>query len=243
MITVVKFHRIYVLLDWQGIVRYVGVTGGSEQDRLEDHWYESKNPKKSNHRTNWLRSLKERPRAEVIEWIRPEDRDAREEYWIALFRDYGHRLVNNTDGGDGTRGYVYTPEVCAKISKAITGLKKSPECRKKQSDAHKGKPKSLESRQRMSAAQTGKKHSPEWVEAANEAKRGMKRKNASSEYYGVFWNRAAEKWCARVRLYNKYHWIGTFETEIDAAEAVDVFIYANNLSLKLLNFPESCLAT
>lgn len=236
---IVTFHRIYVL-SARGVVRYVGVTGGSEQDRLEHHLYEAKSGIR-NHRCNWLRSLKsKRPQVEVVEWIRPEDRDERETYWIALFRAYGHDLVNETDGGDGTRGYVFTPEVCQKISKAITGLKKSPECRAKMSASHKGRPKTPEHRKAMSEAQKGRKHPRELVLKANEAKRGQKRKYASSEFIGVFWNKHAQKWCVRLRILNKYYWVGTFETELEAAHAVDAYVRKRGFSPKLLNFPNEC---
>ena len=171
--------------------------------------------------------------------MRPEDRDERERYWIALARDYGHKLVNGTDGGDGTQGYVFTPEVRERISKAITGVKKSLECRKKQSDAHKGKKKTPEHRRAMSDAQKGKRQSPEHDLAAAEGKRGQKRTYASSKFIGVFWNPRSEKWCARLRVLNKYYWVGTFESELAAAQGVDAYVHKHNLSPKLLNFPDA----
>jgi hypothetical protein len=40
--------------------------------------------------------------------------------WIKALRNDGYRLVNLTDGGDGTRGYKHTEEVCEKISLRMT---------------------------------------------------------------------------------------------------------------------------
>lgn len=233
---IVKFHRIYTHADPLGIIRYVGATEKDERARLEEHWMESRNLKNRNHRLNWLRSLEKPPAVDVIEWVRPEDRDERERYWIQLARDYGHKLVNGTDGGDGTRGYVFTEEDRKKIGDSKRGKPHPPGTGEKIAAKLRGQPKTAKHCAALSESHKGYKPTRDEVIKANEAKRGAKRKNASSEYYGVFWNKVAEKWCARLRLYNKYHWIGTFETEIDAAKAVDAFVRENNLSLKLLNF-------
>jgi hypothetical protein len=41
-------------------------------------------------------------------------------WWIAACRAAGFDLVNLTDGGDGTKGYKHTKEVCEKISRRMT---------------------------------------------------------------------------------------------------------------------------
>lgn len=85
--------------------RYIGVTAELPETRLKQHLDEAYYKKRQNHRLNWLRSLEEDPVVEVIEWVLPMHREEREKYWIALFRDYGHRLVNGTDGGKGASGH------------------------------------------------------------------------------------------------------------------------------------------
>lgn len=51
-----------------------------------------------------------------------------EKQWIAFYRQVGIKpLTNVTDGGEGTAGFVPTAEHRDKISRALTGLKRSEE--------------------------------------------------------------------------------------------------------------------
>ena len=89
------------------------------------------------------------------------------EHEVALISLLGRKdqgtgcLRNRTDGGDGTSGYVVSPEARAKISAANTGRTKSPETRAKLSAASKGRKLSAEHRAKMSAALTGRTYSAE----------------------------------------------------------------------------------
>ena len=47
----------------------------------------------------------------------------REKYWIKYYRDNGYKLVNTTDGGDGTNGYKFPEEIKQKIKQSNTGKK------------------------------------------------------------------------------------------------------------------------
>ena len=67
-------------------------------------------------------------------------------------------LLNLTDGGEGTSGYIPSAETLQKMSDAQKGKSRSLETRQKSSDANKGKPKSLETRAKMSDAKKGKLH-------------------------------------------------------------------------------------
>ena len=55
-----------------------------------------------------------------------EDAFLLEMWLIAKFRHEGHPLVNKTDGGEGSTGYVPTPELRKYMSKLMTGRKKPP---------------------------------------------------------------------------------------------------------------------
>lgn len=46
--------------------------------------------------------------------------------------------------------------------------------------------------------------------------------NSKSGYKGVYWHKAAEKWCAGVRYNNKKYYLGIFDDVKDAARAYNV---------------------
>lgn len=190
-----NFHRIYIL-SVDGTVRNVGVTKKSENVRLQEHLSEARRGVK-NHRCNWLRSLRQPPIVEVIEWVRPEDRNEREKYWIALFRDYGHQLVNNTDGGDGVLGCPLTSETRAKMSLAGKGKPKSPEHRAALAAANR-RP---EARERVRQQFSGKTLSKEMREKISAAKRGNKNPmfGKSGADSPVFGRKHTPEECARMQ--------------------------------------------
>lgn len=237
--------------------RYVGVTGQEPEERLKEHLAEAKLSKDNTHKLNWLRSLVQPPVVEVLEHCFPWNREEREKYWIALFRDYGHKLVNGTDGGDGfSPGHETSVEVRKKISKTLMGHRRSEESCKKQAQTASGegnhfwgkqhseealdkmrrnklgKKASKQTRQKMSASRLGKAHS----EAAIIMMTGWKKEGASSQFYGVYWDKTRKKWVAKARHNKKDIMLGRFNIEEDAARAVDAFIRVNNLPTKLLNF-------
>lgn len=78
---------------------------------------------------------------------------------------------------------------------------------------------SQETRLKQRVAKLGKVQPSEQVVKKNMALRGQKRKNSSSAYVGVFWNKLLKKWLARVYYkYVSYH-VGVFECEEAAAKA------------------------
>jgi group I intron endonuclease len=131
---------IYVLKESvDGEVRYVGKTIQKPQKRLKNHLSD----KEINHRTNWINSLLLQglePIMEIIETV-PYDQDwvEREKYWIKYYRDAGCNLVNATDGGDGTPGYVPTMETRRKMSLINTGKTLSQETKNKMSLSRMGR--------------------------------------------------------------------------------------------------------
>lgn len=103
--------------------RYIGATvEGRERTRLQSHTHEARRGD-VNHKCNWIRSIDESVILEVIELVSSEKRDEREKYWIALARDYGHRLTNIAEGGEGSRGHKQSPEWCARQSDRMRGKK------------------------------------------------------------------------------------------------------------------------
>lgn len=167
---------IYALCDTH--VRYVGATSHLGQ-RLASHMCQA--GKTNANVSKWLASLKalkKKPVMRVLEKVPTEgDWEVRERHWISTFT--GEFLLNQTIGGKGTPGYVYTEE--AKIAAGIraklahTGRKRSPEARERmrqgqlkcnaslqeQGKKKTHKPPSEETRHRISAALTGRKASPE----------------------------------------------------------------------------------
>lgn len=190
--------------------RYVGVTAvGKEKKRLKQHLAAARSNKSAYHQLQWLRSLAEAPVVEVLEQCFPWNRDEREKYWIALFRDYGHQLTNATEGGDGFGPGAQHP--CY------------------------GRPKSSECRQKLSAVHQGRAPSPKAIEKTREANIGKKLPDASSPYHGV--TKSGSGYRADAYSKGLHIYLGRFIVEEDAARAVDAYVRANNLSPKLLNFP------
>lgn len=60
-------------------------------------------------------------------------------------------------------------------------------------------------------------------------------RKGTSQYIGVYWDVAKQKWKAEVHLNNKGKFLGRFSSEVLAAQARDRFIIENNLE-HTLNF-------
>lgn len=60
----------------------------------------------------------------------------------------------------------------------------------------------------------------------------------SSSFRGVFYDKKIKKYYARTRYNKVNHWLGNFESEIEAATEYDMHIVHKNVSHKTLNFPE-----
>ncbi len=95
-------RSIYGLFDPRDpeIVRYVGYTQFTPEQRLRGHIAEARYGKPS-HRCNWIRSLlavEIKPAVFLIEEVTEASWKEREIYWIS---HYGATLVNGTVGGDG----------------------------------------------------------------------------------------------------------------------------------------------
>jgi hypothetical protein len=182
--------EIYSLTDPRtSEVRYVGVTFRGKS-RFREHMSRAVCGGKT-HRDCWLRSLIAaglRPTYATLERGSSDGWPEREQFWIATHR---LTLTNHTDGGEGSPGYVPTPELRRKWSAMRAGVpyapgrrsamlgrkhtsgaiekirrasfsRKMPESMKaKVSAARKGKPLATEHRAKLAAAHRGKRLSAE----------------------------------------------------------------------------------
>lgn len=94
---------IYALIDPdRQIVRYVGFTFGSLNERLRRHISDA--PRTSNRKSAWIRGLlrrKLRPGIVALQVGSGPRHCAAEKFWIALFGAAGTELVNSKTGPKG----------------------------------------------------------------------------------------------------------------------------------------------
>lgn len=75
------------------------------------------------------------------------------------------------------------------------------------------------------------------TEGQQQANRGRQRNNRTSQFKGVFWNEARQRWQATIHYDGRTQYIGRFATEEDAARAYDRRALAEFGSFARLNFP------
>lgn len=126
---------------------YLGITKRTLSKRLKDHLYIvksfSKNSKKHNQRTAWLKSILDKGQSPLIEEIDFIEADSENElesqlnYWeifyISLFRSWGIKLVNNGDGGNQNLNMKMPESAKEKLRIAHTGKFASDSTRHKMS--------------------------------------------------------------------------------------------------------------
>ena len=195
---------IYALSDpADGEIRYVGFTSKTVKHRLIEHISEAKEGKAS-HRLNWIRSVLSdgrKPVAQILETVDEDSWAEKERHWIKTLREQGKKLVNATDGGEGTlnlaedvrrrisekvsaglignqrrKGKQHTAEDKEKISAGVraSDLHKAASERKK---GIKTGPISEQTKIKMSEAKKGKKRKPfddQWLENMAKAQIGRK---------------------------------------------------------------------
>lgn len=110
--------KIYTLEDpTTGIVRYVGKTKLSLNERLQGHIDQAKEKgRRKNHRLAWITNIlnsKLRPVIKELDTVLENEWQFWEVYWIAQIKSWGFNLVNGDSGGLG--GHRMTQETKAKI--------------------------------------------------------------------------------------------------------------------------------
>ena len=115
-----------------GNIKYIGKSDNPEI-RLKNHLKEAKQKNKS-YKDKWINSLPEKPFLNIIEETNYGNWQNREIYWIKFYKDNGSKLVNGTDGGEGSNGFLgkkhsnETKEILSKVNK---GKKYSEEKKEK----------------------------------------------------------------------------------------------------------------
>ena len=118
---------------------------GKGQGERHLHTFNRKNP-------HWQRTVKKYGfTSEILaNWETEAEAFEHEKLLIACFKDIGIKLTNMTDGGEGGSGRVWSDELKAKVSKSLTGIKRSAETKNKISAAVKGRIVSEATRKKMS---------------------------------------------------------------------------------------------
>ena len=64
------------------------------------------------------------------------------------------------------------------------------------------------------------------------------KKDGSSKYKGVHWDKSRNKWVAKIKVMYKNVYLGRFDTEEEAAKAYDSYIIQHLADFGILNFPK-----
>jgi len=125
------------------------------------------------HRCNWLQSLKSeglKPTMIYLETL-PDESEWQEveKEWIAIGREIGWPLTNNTDGGDGVSGLP--EETREKMRKTWLGRKHKPESIEKMRKGRKGRKHTEEHKEKMSSLMKGRDIT--WGDALSKANRKL----------------------------------------------------------------------
>lgn len=104
-----KNYKIYTLNDpITNEIRYVGQTCNSLNSRLTQHL----KSKGGSYRVKWINSLIKKGLKPTInllvEGLDKNECNSQERFYIKTFREQGIKLVNMTDGGEGSFGFKHT---------------------------------------------------------------------------------------------------------------------------------------
>lgn len=251
---------IYALVDPRTQeIRYIGQSVNPEKRLRDGHLCKPYIDAKS-YKNHWLKELIAlglRPTIAILETTDEEHYEEREQFWIAKMRSDGIPITNLTDGGDGTRGNVPSPETIEKRRVKLLGHKVSEEGRRRIGESRRGMKHSesviaflrkhtieqwAKDRDKiMVTHRTDHLHTPEMEAMQAKNRLGRKQSNRSSDYIGVGWHSGGHKWRARCRDERtkiEYH-LGLFDSEEDAARAYDRKALALFGPTARLNFPLS----
>lgn len=125
-------------------IRYIGLTTLGAESRLKRHIYQSKyNEKVGIQRkiSNWVNKYSDRILIRVLEECPENNTDYlcyAERYWISFYRNLGVDLLNATDGGEGTFGWVPSDETRLLWKNQRTGRPLTDEWKKNIGDSQRG---------------------------------------------------------------------------------------------------------
>jgi len=148
---------LYTLNDpTTGEVRYVGKSD-TPYKRFTQHL--SKSKKNNTYKNNWISSLineGKKPILQIIDVVETSQWGFWESYWISLFKTWGFKLTNLTNGGDGGN---FGTEVNKKISEKLKGRVYSEETIKRMRLGAQKRRLTKEGRKRLSKHRMGEKNS------------------------------------------------------------------------------------
>lgn len=227
----------------EGLLRYIGKSSNPRRRRA-DHLFNAKTGIKSHH-YNWLRSLSKPPDLELLARAPANAWEDVERYWIALAKDYGCKLTNQTEGGEAPPNPL--------------GRKQSEETRRKKSVVMTGKPRSLAHSAKLSASLAGRKLTSEQVEKirissilrvqtpaqvaglikAAATQRQRRRSTNTTGYNGVGIEHlpGGIKFKAQCSRPEGTRYLGLFATAEEAAREVDKVVHRWHPIGSFLNFP------
>lgn len=140
-------------------IRYIGLTSGSLKQRLLDHVSLRNNSDKNTYKARWIRSLKSKglkPNMQLLKITFDYDSiKLVEKEFIKKFRELGYRLVNTTNGGEGTLRGALSEDTRRRLGNGMRGKKHTEETRKKMSASGKGKKFTEEHKKRISKGRLG----------------------------------------------------------------------------------------
>lgn len=156
---------IYALVDpTSRLVRYVGQSS-SGLCRPRHHGRPSQLKRKPGHRSSWIASLHQRGldyEIAILQVLSGADGlNEAECWWIAYGRLSGWPLTNHTDGGEGTRGLLFSAEHRRRLSEAHRGQALSAEHRAKIAQGNIGRATTDTMRHRTAAANRARIWTPE----------------------------------------------------------------------------------
>jgi hypothetical protein len=68
-----------------------------------------------------------------------------------------------------------------------------------------------------------------WITGSNNSRNTKNRKEKTSSYRGVSWDKSRNKWSSNITINRKHIYLGRFKTEEEAYEAWRTYVYENNL--------------
>lgn len=142
--------------------RYVGLSS-TGVTRLKAHLYNAQNTNNTEYHSakyRWVRKHYTQVTFDILEIM--DDTlllPISEMKWIHILKGRGHRLLNNTDGGEGIWGYKHSPQTKELLSDQAKGRTASTETRQKMSESRYGKSPSAETRRKLSEAHSGPRNS------------------------------------------------------------------------------------